>query len=343
LNASPNPTAVSNDSSLNLYVTSSGSPLSNATVQWSASAGTIFNASSSTNTNGTASAMYRAGSNASSVQIQAKVSKPGYFTYLANLTDDVFVPTLSVENFVPQNIRGGDNASIAIQVSSEGHVIPNASVSWQIMSGPVTGLSGRPITNSSGYSSAILSTARSAGAAEIQAEVSKSGLPNYTDDIQLEVTLLNMTVQVLEPHPSIIENYKSAFSILVTSLGAPIDNASVTGSATGGTLESQTTSTNGTGYASAIFESGSQPGNMSVHALISKLGYYNYSETIYIVVVVPSLVGPSQTGVGSKNILMLDVGNVIPVWALIVIAGGAAGGFFFYKRKKNAGVYYEEE
>lgn len=345
LTASPSSTAVSNSSLLKVVATSSGQSLANASVQWSASAGSIVNASSTTTNNGTATAVFVAGTNASAVQLQAKVSEAGYFTYLANLTDNVFVPTFSVQTNAPENILGGTNASISIHVESSGVQASNASVNWQIISGPISSIAGTSSTNSSGYSTAVIVAGESAGPAEIAAVVSKNGIPSYTDDIEVSVNLLNMSVAVLEPHPSLIENWKSNFTLLVTYQNQSIDNASITWNAVGGFLSSSASATNSSGYANAVFESGSQPGNMSVRAFISKPGYYNYSETIYFVVVQPNLGGPTGASVnGNKDFLLIDIGNVIPVWVLIVVVGAGAGGFFFYRRKTRAAdTSYEEE
>ena len=345
LKSSPSLIPTSSTSNLTLLVTSGGSPLVNATVEWSASNGTVFNAQTLTNSNGSVEAEYQARSIASSDQIQAKIMKAGYDTFLANDSVSVFVPTFTVQNALnPSSVQAGHNFSVSLQVVALGEPASGASLSWKASFAKV--LSSDLTTNASGYANATFTAGADAGAQRLQVEITSSGIAPYLDNVSVDVYQSNMTLVLSEPHPSIVTSYASSFSIQLTSNGKPVSNVSLSWSVKSGTLSSAPKQTNGTGYASATFVSPSSAGNFTVLVVATKLGYANVTRNVYFLVVARSL--PSSNGGGTLNAntdpLYTKVGNVLPIWALIPVLVAAAGvGFFVFKRFRGGSGYYDDE
>lgn len=343
LSASPSIIPVGTDSNLTLVVTASGSPLVNASVQWSAVNGTISNAQFLTNSAGVATATYIARLVASPDEVQAEITKQGYNTYLANLTLSIIVPEFTVQNMVrPANVEAGQNFTIQLQVSALGAPASNASLSWNSTAIQV---SASKLTNSSGGANAIFNAGLQPGLQKVQVLISENGINPYLDNISVNVYLYNMTATETIAHPAIVTNYPTNVTLHVTSNGVGVPNASIIWVVPNGTLGLKPPLfTNGTGYAIATYTSGAKPGNFTIEAKISKLGYANVSESAYVLVAQRSSTTQSKTLPTNTNPLLIKVGNLLPVWTFIPIAGAAGGiGFFFFRRYRNGGGYSYDE
>ncbi len=343
LSASPSIISVGTDSNLTLDVTASGSALVNATVQWSAVNGTISNAQFSTNSAGIATAIYFARTIASSDLVQAKITKQGYNPYIANLTLSVIVPVFTVQNTVnPANVQAGQKFTVQLQVSAFGAAASNASLSWNTNA---TEAGASDFTNSSGGANATFIAGKEPGVEAIQVGISQSGINTYLDNMSVNVYLYNLTATETLAHSSIVTSYGDNVTLHVTSNGVGVPNASITWVVKNGTLGLKPPLfTNGTGYAIATYTSGTEPGNFTIEALISKLGYDNATEKMFVLVAQKSTPAPTSSKILQTNPLLVKVGNVLPVWTFIPIAGAAGGvGFFFFRRYRNGGGYSYDE
>lgn len=156
----------------------------------------------------------------------------------------------------------------------------------------------------------------------------------------------DLNVTVINPHPSIVTNYTTSFSIHVTSNGAGVSDASINWvvPSGAGTLTVKPLTTNATGYATATFISGMQAGSYAIQANVTKSGYTGVVSSVDFSVAQRSTPPPITKPANSDPLFMM-IGNVLPLWAIIPIAGGAGGaGFFFFRRfRAGAGYTYEDE
>jgi hypothetical protein len=281
VNLSPASIPVEGESNVTLVVASAGTPLANVSVSWTVSNGTMHESSGMTNANGTLQTVFQAGPTAGSVMINANITKPGYFSSIVSSRLNVFLPALTAQTVVePSNVQAGNSAIILLAVQSYAGPVGGVAINWTAYSGSLS--MEMALTNSSGYATAIFTAGSSSGQAVIFVTASKPYFSSYSENVTINVFQSQMSSQVTGFKQQTVTNYSQSFLLNVESGGVALSNASITWVVGNGTITNPTGTTNATGYAQFTYRSGLFPGNFTLQAHISKLGYYPIVENLTI-------------------------------------------------------------
>ena len=267
-----------------------------------------------------------------------------FTSYASVITSNPPAPSFFVENAVtPSRVLPGQPFDVVVFAATENAPISSAgaNLTWSAQGANIT--SSESNLNTQGYGSAALIASKQSGLENITVLIKEGGITSYLDNITVDAYLNNMSVVAMNPHPSIVTDYSTTFAIRATFNNTGVANASITWVVNNGTLVTAPSRTNATGYALVTYQSGSKPGNFTIEANVSKLGYTNATQDVNFLVV--QKVTQVQKPTGPTNLLYTKIGNILPLWALIpIIAGAAGGGFFVIKRYRNGAVgYYDDD
>ncbi len=281
------------------------------------------------------------------ITLQANGLNPvttGFTSYSSGISPPTQpTPYFLVQNtIIPSQVLPGGPFTIQVFAKTVNAPISagGANLTWSSHEANLTGSDSN--LNASGYGFATFVAAKQSGLENIQVSIKEDGITPYLDNISVDAYFNNMTATITNQHPSIVTNFPTTITIHATFNNTGLANATITWLTSSGALTSPPSLTNKTGYAIVTYTSGSEAGNFSVQATLSKPGFANATEKVYISVVKPAPVQKVQNP--SSNPLYMKVGNLIPLWALIpVVAGGAGAGFFVYKRFRGGGDYYGDD
>ncbi|MDH2901048.1 MAG: hypothetical protein PXY39_08750 [archaeon] len=269
----------------------------------------------------------------------------GFTSYAIGGTSNPSTPTFFVLNTVtPSRILPGQQFNVQVYAQTENAPISSdgANLTWSAQGANLTSSESKNL-NFTGFGSATLIASKQSGLENVTVLIKEGGITPYLDNITVNVYLSNMSLAVINPHPSIVTDYSTTFTIRAVSNNTGVANANLTWLVNNGTLINPPLTTNATGYALATYESGPKAGNFTVEAQVSKPGYSNATKDVNFLVVQKVTTQVQQPG--RTNILYTKIGNILPLWALIpIIAAGAGGGFFVIRRYRNSGEgYYNDD
>ena len=268
----------------------------------------------------------------------------GFTSYASAITSNPPAPSFFVENTVtPSRVLPGQPFDVVVFAATENAPISaaGANLTWSAQGANMT--SSESNLNTQGYGSAALTASKQSGLENITVLIKEGGITSYLDNITVNAYLNNMSVVAMNPHPSIVTDYSTTFAIRAVFNNTGVADANISWVVNNGTLVSPPSTTNATGYAQVTYQSGSKPGNFTIEAKVSKLGYTNATQDVNFLVV--QKVTQVQKPTGPTNILYTKIGNILPLWALIpIIAAGAGGGFFVVRRYRSGEVgYYDDD
>jgi hypothetical protein len=252
-------------------------------------------------------------------------------------------PYFSVQNAIlPSRVLPGGSFKVQVYAQTVNAPISSAGANLTWSSNGANLTSSMSNLNVTGYGSATFISSKKSGLDNVTVLIKEGGITSYLDNITVGAYLDNMSVSAINPHPAIVTDYTTTFTLRAMFNNTGVANASITWLVKNGTLVNPPLVTNATGYALVTYVSGPKPGNFTVQAKVSKLGYTNATQNVNFLVL--QKVTQVQNPVNNNNLLYVKIGNVLPVWALIPIIVGAAGaGFVFIRRFRNSRYSYDEE
>lgn len=268
----------------------------------------------------------------------------GLTSYSITGTSKQPAPAFFVLNTVtPSRVMPGQPFKVLIYAQTEYAPISSvgANLTWSAHGANIT--SSVSNLNATGDGWATFIASQQSGLDNVSVLIKENGITPYLDNISLNSYLNNMTLSTTNSHPAIVTDYATTFAIRAVFNNTGVANANISWVVNNGTLVSPPSTTNATGYALVTYQSGSKPGNFTIEAKVSKLGYTNATQDVNFLVV-PRVTTQVQPP-GPTNILYTKIGNILPLWALIpIIAGAGVGGFFVIRRYRNGEVgYYDDE
>ncbi|MHB8565871.1 MAG: hypothetical protein ACYC7D_05660 [Nitrososphaerales archaeon] len=153
--------------------------------------------------------------------------------------------------------------------------------------------------------------------------------------------LLPLKVSVSISPSSLLFRKAANVSVTVKSGSQPISNATVSWPSSE-TFLSMTNSTNASGNASAVYQSGTFPGKVTIAVKVSKLGYVTSTANASLTVLIPSLPQQTTQPTHSNGLLGLTLFS-IPLLYMIPLIAVAPIVAFIMIRRRASGNYVEEE
>ena len=302
-------------SMINVRVTWSGTPVSEALVTVSSSNGGNFTEMVKlTDTNGEATFTFKAPLTTTSINttIRARASKTGFFDgegeAVVIVMPKVLLVWVSAER---ASAISEETVNLTVHVEYEGVPIQGANVTISAVAGEWP----REPVYTNTYGNATI-TFRAPSVPQktnitITATASKIGYASNSGSITLTVQPGNLTLDVIPSSSSVASGKSLNITVSVKCGGKPVENANVTVTTDAGTLTATSLLTDSNGYCefSLLAPKTSEIMTITITVNASKHGYVDATETVYLTVV-PEAAG----GIPWMTILLI----LIPV--LLVIA-----------------------